>query len=354
MSDDAWSVALPNGAEPPFQVWVNGEPREEGADYAVEGRWLRFSSPLRPKVRRKGLGGRMMLLAGIGEQMQLALVAGIVLCGAVSTGLIPASTQLITPNELRGQATAVYLLLTTIVGLGLGPGVLGQGGGALPRIEREGSFDAVFMSEMLAKAGGVLKPLAGPLGQMRRHAVCGVACKDHAPAPPAPRRCGNGKRCAHPFDPFINQRCQWRRCAEQARLPSVAGPCGGKRDHKVQHLADRVMDDMNTAAKPKIAFGEGEMRRHVRQRQQRPHRHFAGGDAGRPVRRHMPPPGTLATIGGDQPVTLVACAFGGDQRHMPVILMDMGNVLGNACDPPGGIQRLLDQSGEPPEIAWTT
>ena len=103
---------------------------------------------------------------------------------------------------------------------------------------------------------------------------------------------------------------------------------------------------MNTAAKPKIAFGEGEMRRHVRQRHQRPHRHFAGGDAGRPVRRHVPPTGTLATIGSDQPVTLVACAFGGDQCHMPVILMDMGNVLGNACDPPGGIQRLLDQPGE--------
>ena len=103
---------------------------------------------------------------------------------------------------------------------------------------------------------------------------------------------------------------------------------------------------MNTAAKPKIAFGEGEMRRHVRQRHQRPHRHFAGGDAGRPVRRHMPPPGTLATIGCDQPVTLVACAFGGDQCHMPVILMDMGNVLGNACDPPSGIQRLLNQPSE--------
>ncbi|MGB1712173.1 MAG: hypothetical protein ACPHP1_06360 [Miltoncostaeaceae bacterium] len=66
MSDDVWSVALPEGAKPPFQVWVNGEPREEGSDYAVEGRWLRFSSPLRPKVRRRGLGGRMVMLAGIG------------------------------------------------------------------------------------------------------------------------------------------------------------------------------------------------------------------------------------------------------------------------------------------------
>lgn len=68
MTDDVWSVALPKGAEPPFQVWVNGEPREEGSDYAVEGRWLRFSTPLVPKVRtpRRGLGRRMALLAGVG------------------------------------------------------------------------------------------------------------------------------------------------------------------------------------------------------------------------------------------------------------------------------------------------
>ena len=62
-----------------------------------------------------------LLLLNLGEQWQLVWVAGVVLCGAVSTGLVPASTQLITPNELRGQATALYLLLSTIVGLGLGP-----------------------------------------------------------------------------------------------------------------------------------------------------------------------------------------------------------------------------------------
>lgn len=66
MSDPVWSVALPEGAESPFQVWVNGEPKEEGPDYRVEGRWLRFTQPLRPKPRTQGLGRRMMLLAGIG------------------------------------------------------------------------------------------------------------------------------------------------------------------------------------------------------------------------------------------------------------------------------------------------
>jgi len=60
-----WSVALPPGAEPPYRVWVNGEPREEGVDYAVEGRWLRFGAPLsaRPKL---GFGRRILLLIGIG------------------------------------------------------------------------------------------------------------------------------------------------------------------------------------------------------------------------------------------------------------------------------------------------
>ena len=58
-----WNVALPEGAEPPFAVWVNGEPREEGADFEVEGRWLRFRAPLKPKVRKKGFGSRMVMLA---------------------------------------------------------------------------------------------------------------------------------------------------------------------------------------------------------------------------------------------------------------------------------------------------
>jgi hypothetical protein len=34
---------------------------------------------------------------------------------------VPAAIQLITPNELRGQLTAGYLVLTALIGLGLGP-----------------------------------------------------------------------------------------------------------------------------------------------------------------------------------------------------------------------------------------
>lgn len=49
-------------------VWLNGAPREEGEHYTVEGRWLRFSTPLVPKARarKRGVGRRMALLAGVG------------------------------------------------------------------------------------------------------------------------------------------------------------------------------------------------------------------------------------------------------------------------------------------------
>jgi len=68
-----------------------------------------------------GIAPAALMLGGMGEHTQLALVAVLVFCGAVSTGLVPAAMQLITPNELRGQVAAIYLLLTALIGLGLGP-----------------------------------------------------------------------------------------------------------------------------------------------------------------------------------------------------------------------------------------
>ncbi len=59
-------MPLPEGAEPPFQAWVNGRSMEEGTDFMVEGRWLRFRAPLTPKARRRGTGRRMLLVAGVG------------------------------------------------------------------------------------------------------------------------------------------------------------------------------------------------------------------------------------------------------------------------------------------------
>jgi hypothetical protein len=61
----SWSVALPAGAEPPYLVFVNGEERTEGTDYTVDGRWLRFGTPLRPP-KKLGLGAKTLLAIGIG------------------------------------------------------------------------------------------------------------------------------------------------------------------------------------------------------------------------------------------------------------------------------------------------
>jgi hypothetical protein len=39
-------VRLPRGAEPPFDVFVNGVEQEPGRDYSVAGEWLVFSKTL--------------------------------------------------------------------------------------------------------------------------------------------------------------------------------------------------------------------------------------------------------------------------------------------------------------------
>jgi hypothetical protein len=51
---EAWTVPLPDDAHPPFDVFVNGVLQEPGADYAVDGRTLRFTKPL-AKEGRLGL-----------------------------------------------------------------------------------------------------------------------------------------------------------------------------------------------------------------------------------------------------------------------------------------------------------
>jgi hypothetical protein len=40
-------VRLPSAVEPPFQVFLNGVPQREGADYSVEGDTLVFARELR-------------------------------------------------------------------------------------------------------------------------------------------------------------------------------------------------------------------------------------------------------------------------------------------------------------------
>jgi hypothetical protein len=49
-----WRVPLPRGAEPPFEVFVNGVPQKEGSDYRVAGRELVFEKPLEKERLSKG------------------------------------------------------------------------------------------------------------------------------------------------------------------------------------------------------------------------------------------------------------------------------------------------------------
>jgi hypothetical protein len=58
-----WRVPLPRGAEPPYRVFVNGVPQEEGRDYEVAGGELRFSKPL--EKERLGLGRWTAMFLGL-------------------------------------------------------------------------------------------------------------------------------------------------------------------------------------------------------------------------------------------------------------------------------------------------
>lgn len=52
-------VRLPNGAERPIQVFINGTQQREGADYSVHGREIVFSRPL---VKEKLSGARWLAM----------------------------------------------------------------------------------------------------------------------------------------------------------------------------------------------------------------------------------------------------------------------------------------------------
>lgn len=58
-------VLLPAGAEPPIQVYVNGEEWAEGTDFTVDVPYLRFQRPLRAQPKL-GFGRSVMLAMGIG------------------------------------------------------------------------------------------------------------------------------------------------------------------------------------------------------------------------------------------------------------------------------------------------
>ncbi|MGD9694558.1 MAG: hypothetical protein AB7V42_02725 [Thermoleophilia bacterium] len=65
MPNSVHYVTLPGEAEAPIRIFVNGEQREEGQGFVVDGRRLRFEPPLRAQPKL-GLRQRTMLAMGIG------------------------------------------------------------------------------------------------------------------------------------------------------------------------------------------------------------------------------------------------------------------------------------------------
>jgi hypothetical protein len=58
-----WRVPLPDGAEPPLDVFVNGVPQQEGRDYELSGRELLFDRPL--EKERLGVGKWTAIFFGL-------------------------------------------------------------------------------------------------------------------------------------------------------------------------------------------------------------------------------------------------------------------------------------------------
>jgi hypothetical protein len=58
-----WLVPLPRGAEPPYEVWVNGVTQRQGVDYEVRDGALAFSRPL--EKERIGLARWTAIFLGL-------------------------------------------------------------------------------------------------------------------------------------------------------------------------------------------------------------------------------------------------------------------------------------------------
>jgi hypothetical protein len=59
-----WIVPLPPGAEPPYRVFVNGVPQQEGTDYTFEGHALAFDKHLE-KEGKLGVGRWTAMFLGL-------------------------------------------------------------------------------------------------------------------------------------------------------------------------------------------------------------------------------------------------------------------------------------------------
>ena len=64
MAEQRWVVPLPHGAEPPYDVFVNGVPQAEGQDYTLERGALVFRRKLQ-KEGKLGVGRWTAIFLGL-------------------------------------------------------------------------------------------------------------------------------------------------------------------------------------------------------------------------------------------------------------------------------------------------
>ncbi len=85
--------------------------------------------------------------------LAMALVAPGIFLLSVPFGIAPAALQVVTPNQMRAQISALYLFVANIIGLGLGPTVVAL-------ITDYGFGDDLAVRYSLAIMGGTAAPLA--------------------------------------------------------------------------------------------------------------------------------------------------------------------------------------------------
>ncbi len=136
-----------------------------GALSAAAGILPNIAFPLMPTA-----GGSLMVLA-------LVFFTGAFASGAAPSALVP-----ITPNALRGQMSALYLLVINLLGIGLGP--------TLPALLTDFVFlDEARLGWSLAVVGGVVSFLAAALLMAARapyRRLLALGAEARRPRPPSP------------------------------------------------------------------------------------------------------------------------------------------------------------------------
>ncbi len=59
------------------------------------------------------------------QELMLVLLALVVFLGAMPAGVAAAALQTVTPNPMRAQVSALYLFFANLIGMGVGPGLVG-------------------------------------------------------------------------------------------------------------------------------------------------------------------------------------------------------------------------------------